>query len=139
MSTMFVSSFGQLVGLRRGARATSSSGVRDARRVAGWVRAAVARATASGRVVRRSGLLLCDRVVAVRAELLEVAELLERAERPDADAVRAVRGLLVDGLQSPLFNRDVHPSELLATLYFVRVRLAGDVVAGRLDAHELEA
>jgi hypothetical protein len=137
---MPLSHFRQLVDLRRRVRDAPPSGARDARRVAGWLRAAVARGTASGRVVRRSGLLLCDRVVAVQAELLEIAELLERAERPDADAIMAVRRLLADGLQSPLFNRDVHPSELLATLYFVRLRLTDEVVVlRRLDAHELEA
>jgi hypothetical protein len=135
---MSVSRFRRLVDLRHRTRDTPS-GTRDARRVAGWLRAAVARATGSGRLVRRSGLLLCDRVVAVQAELLEIAELLERAERPDAEAVMAVRRLLTDGLQSPLLNRDVHPSELLATLYFVRLRLAGDVVVRHLDRHELEA
>src|SRR5450432_3896603 len=119
---MSLSYFRRLVDLRRRARDAPPSGARDARRVAGWLRGAVARATASGRLVRRSGLLLCDRVVAVQAELLEIAELLERAERPDAQAVTAVRRLLSDGLQSPLFDRDVHPSELLATLYFVRRR-----------------
>jgi hypothetical protein len=135
---MFLSCLRPLVDLRRG-RVAPPSGGRDARRVAGWLRGAVARATASGRLVRRSGLLLCDRVVAVQAELLEITELLERAERPDAEAVQAVRRLLADGLQSPLFNRDVHPSELLATLYFVRLRLADDAVPRRLDTHKLEA
>jgi hypothetical protein len=135
---MFLSRLRPLVDLRRRAR-DAPSGVRDARRVAGWLRGAVARATASGRLVRRSGLLLCDRVLAVQAELLEIAELLERAEQPDPEAVTAVRRLLTDGLQSPLFSRGIHPSELLATLYFVRLRLAGDAVARRLDTHELEA
>jgi hypothetical protein len=135
---MFVSYFRRRVDLRRWAR-DAPSGARDARRVAGWLRGAVARATVSGRLVRRSGLLLCDRVAAVRPELLEIAELLERAERPDAEAVTAVRRLLVDGLQSPLFNRDVHPSELLATLYFIRLRLADDAAPRRLDRYELEA
>ena len=81
----------------RRARDAPPSDGRDARRVAGWLRGAVARATASGRLVRRSGLLPCDRVVAVQAELLEIAELVERAERPDAEAVTAVRRLLDGG------------------------------------------
>jgi hypothetical protein len=136
---MFVSCFRPLTDWARRARDVPPSGARDARRVAGWLRGAVARAAASGRVVRRSGLLLCDRVVAVQVELLEIAELLERAERPDAEAVTTVRRLLTDGLQSPLFNRDVHPSELLATLYFVRQRLAGGVAPRRLDTHKLDA
>ena len=55
--------------------------------MAGWLRRAVARATAPDRLVRRSGLLLRDRVVATQAELLEIADLLERAERPDAENV----------------------------------------------------
>ena len=54
--------------------------------------------------MHRSGLLLCDRVVAVRVVLLEIAGLLERAERPDADAVTAVRRLMADGLQSPMLT-----------------------------------
>jgi hypothetical protein len=49
----------------------------------------------------------------------------------------AVRRLLVDGLQSPLFNRDVHRSELLATLYFVRSRLVDDVAWVGFDTHEM--
>jgi hypothetical protein len=136
---MFLLCLRPRVDLRRRARDAPPSGARDARRVARWLRGTVAHATASGRLVRRSGLLLCDRVVAVQAELLETAELLERAERPDAEAVTAVRRLLADGLQSPLFNSDIHPSELLATLYFVRQRLADDAVPRRLDTHELEA
>jgi hypothetical protein len=137
--TMFRSRLRPLMDLPRHARNASPSGRRDARRAAAWLRGAVARATVSGRLVRRSGLLLCDRVVAVQVELLEIADLLERAERPDAEAVTAVRRLLADGLQSPLFNRDVHPSELLATLYFIRLRLVDDAVPRRLDRHELEA
>ncbi len=111
---------------------------RDARRVAEWLRGAVARATTSGRLVRRCGLLLRNRVVAAQTELLEIADLLERAERPDAEAVTAARRLLTDGRQSPLFNRDVHPSELLATLYFVRSRLADDAVAHRFDTYRFD-
>ena len=126
-----------LVDFRRRARDAAASDAREARRVAGWLRAAVARVAASGCLVRRSGLLLGDRVVAVQAELLEIAELLERSDRPDAQAVTAVRRLLTDGLQSPLYNRDVHPSELLATLYFARLRLADDAVWRRLDTHNL--
>jgi hypothetical protein len=126
------------VDLPRRARGAPRSGRRDAHRVAGGLRGAVARVTGSGRLVRRSGLLLGDRVVAVQAELLEIAGLLEQSERPDAEAVNAVRRLLTDGLQSPLFNRDVHPSELLATLYFVHSRLADDGVSLRLDTHDME-
>jgi hypothetical protein len=58
-----------LVELRRRARgARPSRG--DARRLLEWLRGAVVRSMVSGRLVRRSGLLLYDRVVAVQAELL---------------------------------------------------------------------
>jgi hypothetical protein len=135
---MSLSCLKSLVDLRRRTRgAPPSRG--DARRLLEWLRGAVVRSMASGRLVRRSGLLLCDRVVAVQAELLEIAELLERAERPDAEAVTAVRRLLTDGLQGLLFNRDVHSSELPATLYFVRPGVADDAVPRRLDTHRLEA
>src|ERR1700722_6798803 len=70
-STMLLSCLRPLADLRR-ARVAPPSGSRDARRVARRLREAVARATASGRLVRRSGLLLCDRVAAVQAELLEI-------------------------------------------------------------------
>ena len=124
---------------RRRARGASRSNSRDARRVAGWLRGAVARVTTPGRHVRRSGLLLCDRVIAAQADLLQVAELLEHVEQPDVEAVTAVRRLLTDGLESPLLNRAVHPSELRATLYFVRRRLSEGSDARRLDTHQLEA
>ena len=62
-----------------------------------------------------------------------------RALARDRRVIPVTRRLLADGLQSPLFNRDVHPSELLATLYFIRLRLVDDAVPRRLDRHELEA
>jgi hypothetical protein len=68
-STMFRSRLRPVIDVPRRARNASPSGGRDARRAAAWLRGAVARATASGRLVRRSGLLLCDRVVAVPISL----------------------------------------------------------------------
>ena len=91
-------------------------------------------ATSLRRAVRRSrlpathphcqGIMLCDRVAAARDELLELADLLERAHGPDAGAVEMVRQLLTDGCESPLYNRAVHPSELKATLFYAKKRLA---------------
>jgi hypothetical protein len=111
-------------------RDTERASGRTARRLAASLRRAVRRATVPGRIIRRSGLLHCHRVVAVQTDLLEVAELLECAVRPDPLALTAVSQLLTDGLESPLFNRDVHPSELKATLYFVRSRLTADGTSG---------
>jgi hypothetical protein len=73
---------------------------------------------------RRFEVVLHDRVHDFRAELLEIAALLERTSRPDPDCVGALHRLLTDGCESPLYNRDVHPSELRATLHHVRSRLA---------------
>jgi hypothetical protein len=73
---------------------------------------------------RRFELLLHTRVAAVRTDLLEIAALLERAIEPDPWCVSALQHLLTDGCESPLYNPAVHPSELRATLYYVRSRLA---------------
>ncbi|MGZ4168963.1 MAG: hypothetical protein ACXVE4_11365 [Solirubrobacteraceae bacterium] len=68
---------------------------------------------------------MCEqRVGAVRAELLEVAALLEQAPRVDPDCIAELLRLLTSGCDSPLFNPEIHPSELKATLYFLRSRLA---------------
>jgi hypothetical protein len=68
-------------------------------------------------------VLLHERVALVRADLLDIAALLERERHPDPGCVLALHRLLTDGCASPLYNHDVHPSELRATLYYVRARL----------------
>jgi hypothetical protein len=78
-------------------------------------RAATYTSTGSRRTV-----LLADRVAAVRDELLEIALMLEHADDLDASWVFAVHKLLTDGCDSPLFNRDIHISELRATLFYLR-------------------
>jgi hypothetical protein len=75
-------------------------------------------------VRRRFEVLLLDRVAPVRSDLLEIAALLENVPEPDAECVAALHRLLTDGCESPLYNPDVHPSELRATLFYVRSRLA---------------
>jgi hypothetical protein len=64
--------------------------------------------------------LLQDRAAAVRDELLEIALMLEHADPIDASWVSAIHKLLTDGCESPLYNRDIHISELRATLYYLR-------------------
>jgi len=76
---------------------------------------------------RRFEVLLYERVALVRDELLEIAVLLERETQPDPGCVVALHRLLTDGCASPLFNRDVHPSELRATVHYVRSRLGARV------------
>jgi hypothetical protein len=78
------------------------------------------RAARQGPGQSRYSALLADRAAAVRAELLELAAMLELAGEPDASWVGQIRDLMTDGCKSPLFNPDVHISELLATLYYLR-------------------
>lgn len=68
-------------------------------------------------------MVLHERVALVRGDLLEIAALLEHELHPDPCSVVALHRLLADGCASPLYNRDVHLSELRATLYYVRSRL----------------
>jgi hypothetical protein len=84
--------------------------------------------------VRRHYVLLRqDRAVAVRDELLELAALVERAWVIDSDCWTELHRLLTSGCDSPLYNADIHPSELRATLHFLRSRLR-DAAADRPHA-----
>jgi hypothetical protein len=71
----------------------------------------------------RGELLLHDRVTAVRSELHEIASLVERAPDPDPAWIDTLHHLLANGCDSPLYNADVHQSELRATLYYARAAL----------------
>lgn len=83
--------------------------------------AANARRAAASRSVRsRHTVLLVDRAAAVRDELLELALILEHADHRDASWVFAIQKLLTDGCESPLYNREIHMSELRAALYYLR-------------------
>lgn len=72
---------------------------------------------------RRFEVLLVDRAASVRPELLELANALEECADPDPASLADLRRLLTDGCQSPLYNPDVHISELRATLYYLRAGL----------------
>jgi hypothetical protein len=74
---------------------------------------------------RRFEALLHERVALVRGDLLEIAALLEHEIDPDPGCVVALHRLLADGCTSPLYNPEIHPSELRYTLYYVRSRLGG--------------
>ncbi len=84
---------------------------------------------------RRYVLYQHDRVDAVRSELLELAALLEQAHDIDPDTLADVRRLLTSGCDSPLYNPDVHPSEMLAALYFLRSRLREAPASSPRAAH----
>jgi hypothetical protein len=72
---------------------------------------------------RRFDVLLHDRVREVRGDLLEIALLLAVADDPDPECAAELRRLVRDGCDSPLYNPEVHPSELRATLHYIRSRL----------------
>jgi hypothetical protein len=93
---------------------------RASRRKRRRLAASLRRAARSGSTTSRRTVLLQDRAAAVSEELLEIALMLEHADDLDASSVLAVHRLLTDGCASPLYNRDVHISELRATLYYVR-------------------
>jgi hypothetical protein len=96
---------------------------RTRRRLVSSLRRLAHRRTSRDVARQRFEVLLDDRVQLVRDDLLEVAALLERASDPDPKCVRALHRLLTDGCESPLYNPAVHPSELSATLYYLRARL----------------
>jgi hypothetical protein len=93
---------------------------RKRRKLAGWLRRTANCAPECDPRRRRFEVLLRDRVAVVRAELIEIANLLERADDPDPACVATIRELLRNGCDSPLYNRDIHVSELKTTLYYVR-------------------
>jgi hypothetical protein len=84
-----------------------------------WLRRTAAHANRAHADQRRD-LLLHNRVAAVRIELLEIAALLEHRQHVDQVCVKVLKDLLANGCDSPLYNPDVHISELHATLYYVR-------------------
>jgi len=90
---------------------------------------AVARAAADQSPPSRWEVLLRSRAVPLRAELLEVAAMVERAQQPDVACIAALRSLLRDGGRSPLYNPSVDPRELAATLDYVRGGLEPDAAS----------
>ena len=105
--------------------------------LARWLRRTAKRATRPNPLDPRREVLLCDRVRRVREQLLDVAWLLEHSPDPDPRPVAELHKLLKDGCESPLYNPDVHESELRATLHYLRSALATSEHGGpeRAPAH----
>jgi hypothetical protein len=68
--------------------------------------------------------ILTDRAQTVRAELLELADLLEQTPTPDPASIALLRELLTSGT-SPLYNPNHPASDLHTTLTRVRAGVTG--------------
>jgi hypothetical protein len=99
------------------ARLTSAH---NRRILAKWLRRTANRTPHPRPRTRTPEPLLHYRVSAVRTDLLEIAATLEHAQTPDPARVTALHDLLANGCDSPLYNADIHISELYATLDYVR-------------------
>jgi hypothetical protein len=94
--------------------------VRKRRALANHLRRTAHLAVDRDPIRRRNDVLLHYRAAAVRTELLELAAALERASAPDPDCIAALQALLANASDSPLYNPEIHFSELLTTLEYVR-------------------
>jgi hypothetical protein len=99
---------------------------RRRRVVVHWLRRTANRTEEPHPIARRRQPLLHYRAAAVRTQLLEIAAALERAQNPDPADVATLRELLANGCHSPLYNADIHVSELHATLNHICVALGDD-------------
>jgi hypothetical protein len=93
---------------------------RNRRVLAKWLRRTANCEHDTDPIRRRREALLHYRAAAVRTDLLEIAALIEHAPSPDPARVATLRDLLANGCDSPLYNPDIHISELHATLHHVR-------------------
>jgi hypothetical protein len=91
-----------------------------------WLRRTASRTEEPHPITRRRQPLLHYRAAVVQTELLEIAAALERAQNPAPAAVATLHELLANGCDSPLYNADIHVSELHATLHYIRVALGDD-------------
>ncbi len=107
----------------QGAEPTRLAPARARRRIAQRVRRLAGASPERDPVRRRHVFLLVDRVADVHDDLLEVADLIEQAATADPHCLAEVRRLLTSGCDSPLFNPDLHVSELHASMYFLRCHL----------------
>jgi hypothetical protein len=96
---------------------------RNPKTLARWLRRTAKHTQQPHPLARRRETLLHYRVAAVRVDLLELAAILERAHDPDPASVTELHELLANGCDSPLYNPDIHVSELHATLHYARAGL----------------
>jgi hypothetical protein len=102
---------------RKQVRLTSA---RHRRVLARWARRTANRTTDPHSFARRREALLGYRATAVRTDLLEIAALIEHTPKPDPARIKTLHNLLASGCDSPLYNAEIHISELHATLHYIR-------------------
>lgn len=100
---------------------------RKRRLIARWLRHTARHTQPTSPLARRRESLLHHRVAVVRADLLEIAAVLEHARDLDPASIADLHELLANGCDSPLYNADIHISELQATLHHIRASLAAPV------------
>lgn len=115
-------------------RLTGAYRRRRNRQLVAWVRRTANYVPPRGSLTTHRGFLIPERVVAVRSDLIEIAELLDQLEHPDPRCTAQLRQLLRDGCDSPLYNPELHLSELNAALYSVKARLAARPTGEQLGA-----
>jgi hypothetical protein len=74
-------------------------------------------------LARRRQTLLSHRTTAVRSELRQIAAALEHTHDPNPTTITELHQLLANGCDSPLYNPDIHISELRATVHYLRAGL----------------
>jgi hypothetical protein len=110
-------SYRKRIAARKSARPISA---RKRRLITQWLRRTARHTQPTSSLARRRATLLHYRVAVVRADLLEIAALLERARDVDPACLTELHELLANGCDSPLYNADIHISELHATLHHIR-------------------
>jgi hypothetical protein len=96
-------------------------GDRNRRVLATWLRRTANRAHQTDSTLEEP---LHYRAAAVRTELLELAAILEHTHDPDPVGVAALRDLLANSRDSPLYNPNIPAAELDEALQRIRAGLA---------------
>jgi hypothetical protein len=96
---------------------------RHRRVISRWLRRTARHSRQPHPLARRRETLLHYRVALVRSELLEIAAIVEHARDLDPACIGDLHVLLGNGCDSPLYNADIHVSELQSTLHYIRASL----------------
>jgi hypothetical protein len=107
-----------------GGKQARLTNARTRRALARWLRRTANATERPHALSRTPEPLLRYRAAAVRSDLLEIAAIVEHTTNPDPRCVAELRDLLANGCDSPLYNPNIHVSELHATLDYLRAGLS---------------